>query len=194
MRSACLLLCLAFNASSAQTNENYSKMEKFDISQFEKHQVAGSYNRILDDHTQINQFGDSSGYVENRIPAKGWFYKHMEFYGSGNLKVKGDLFKKGDFKSGIWVRYDKDGNKTDETNYDKPYRLSVDSVLEIARKEHIVFSMADLYNTIRRGSENAIPVWFIEWKALPDRIEWLEISDVSGKVVKKDFMKFEEHH
>jgi hypothetical protein len=194
MRSASILFCLAFNACVAQTSQNNGKMERFDIYEFGKHQVAGSYNRILDDHTQINQFGDSSGYVENRIPAKGWFYLHMEFYGNGNLKAKGNLFKKGDFKAGIWVKYDKDGNKTDETNYDKPYRLSVDSVIEIARKEHIIFSLVDPYNTIHRGIEKGILGWVIEWKAKPDRMEWLEINDASGKIVKRDFMKFEENH
>ena len=91
-------------------------MEKFNISEFEPHQSGGEYNKTMEDGTIINQFGDSMGYFEKTIPLKGWFYVYKEFYGNGNIKLKGQAFKKGDFPSGIWIEYDINGNKLKEIN------------------------------------------------------------------------------
>ena len=189
-----LLVFIFFQTCSAQKKQSTVTMEKFNISEFETHKKAGEYIRVLDDGTVINEFGDAQGYFEKVIPAKGWFYLYKEFYGNGNLKQKGDVFKKGDFQSGIWIKADSNGNKVDEIDYDKPYRLKVESIFEILKQHKIPFTMEDKFNSIRRAVVASHPIWIVEWKVVEGRIERVEIDDATGKITKQDYYELTEDH
>jgi antitoxin component YwqK of YwqJK toxin-antitoxin module len=161
--------------------------EKFDIERFNKHQVNGDYNRVLEDGTQINQYGDPSGYFENIIPPAGWFYTYKEFYSNGNLKEGGQLFKKGDFRAGIWNEYDSSGNKTKETNYDHPFKLTVNGVLNIISKTGVAFSLNEKYDMLDRDVTDSGAVWIVDWKSRSKQ-NWVDraiVDDATGKIVEK---------
>lgn len=175
-------------------SKSNSKMEKFNIQEFNTKKNADEYTRILDDKTVITQFGNESGYTEKTVPATGWFYTYKSFYGNGNLKIKGTAFKKGDYKEGLWVECDTDGNVTKETNYSNSYKLSLDAVFDILAKKKIKFSLADPINEIRRDVVEGKSTWFIEWKEKPGRIEQMQIDDASGKITSQNFYKHQEDH
>lgn len=189
-----IVILFVFYSCVSQSKHNTGNMEKFNIEEFEAHKVAGEYNRIMEDGSQLNQFGNSAGYFEKMIPVKGWFYSYKEFYGNGNLSTKGTLFKKGDYKTGHWIECDSNGVKTNETNFDAPYQLTLNSIFEILSKEGIKFSITDTFNTITRHTINSKSTWFVEWKETQNRIETLEIDDKEGKVIHKSFYKLEEDH
>ena len=134
MRFEYLAVILFIHSCLAQNNIiKTSNMKNINIVEFNSHQINGEYIRKMDDGTVVIQVGDSSGYTERQIPESGWFYSYKEFYGSGELKTEGKLFKKGEFQSGIWSQYDESGKLISTTNYDEPYKLTIDSVLEIGR-------------------------------------------------------------
>jgi hypothetical protein len=196
MKSSFLCISL-FYACIVGSVQNNKIMETFNVEEFKKNAIGGVYNKTINDGTQINQFGNtSSGFVENIIPAKGWFYEQRQFYGNGLLKAKGKLFRRGDFKAGIWLTFDDKGNKTEEVNYDSNFKLSLEDVFDIIKKKNIPFSVDNIYNSITRGnaSPNSPFIWIVEWKALPDRIERIEINDSTGKITNQDFTPFNENH
>jgi hypothetical protein len=160
-------------------------MEKFNIKEYESHKVAGEYKRLLEDGTQVNQADYSDGYVEYTIPAKGWFYDYKEFNKDGNLKSIGTFFKKGDYQTGIGIYYNDNGTIKEEINYDRPYKLKIDSVFEILRKNNITFSLGENKNSIKRRIENSKAIWFIDWQITPFEIGTLDIDDASAKIIKK---------
>ena len=185
-------LILIFHSSFGQINDK-KKMEKFNISEFNKNQVAGEYNRIIEDRTEIIQFGDASGYVEKVKPLKGWFYTYKEFYGNGNLKVKGDSFKKGGFRSGIWVEFDDSARMIKQINYDEPFIINLDSLLKILKREKIPFSIEDKYNEITREVIDGKAVWYVDWRIIPNRIETVTIEDQRGIIINRDFYLINKH-
>lgn len=189
---AIITIGLCFQSCKAQVNPNNDNMETFNIAEFESRNISGQYKQVLSDGTQIIQFGNSAEYVENTIPPNGWFYTHKEFYGNGRLKSKGLLFKKGDFKSGVWTTYDMQGVLLTQSDYDEPYNLTIDSVFLILKNEEIPFSIEDIYNTIGRGYKENRYAWIVTWKQLTGRLETVEIDDVSGKIMERNFIEFEE--
>ena len=192
-----LLYFLLIQSCTACSMQNKKIMETFKIAEFNKNALGGVYHKTLDDGTEIKQFGDSSmGYVENAFPPKGWFYLQKEFYPSGILKAKGERFKKGDYQAGIWLSYDSAGYQTGEINYDAPFKQTLQSVFKILDQKKIPFSASDIYNSITRGQRDtsAPYIWIVQWKALPDRLERIEIDDASGKITNTDFTPFNENH
>ena len=192
MRSVCVvIICFYFYSCRGQIKPNTAQMERFDITEFNAHKIAGEFNTTLSDGTWISRFGDKSGYFEKIVPPKTWFYTYKEFYGNGSLKLEGTLFKKGDFQAGIWTEFDDRGNKMKEINYDQQYKLNVDSIFKILREKGIAFSMDDVFNSIKRGMINSKGIWQVEWKIKTDRVERMQIEDSTGKIVKQDFYLFQ---
>jgi hypothetical protein len=189
-----LLCSIFFYSCEAQKNQNKAKMEKFNIQEFNTKKSGGEYTRTSDDGTVITSFGNESGYYEKSYPREGWFYTYKEFYSNGNLKQGGTLFRKGDYQAGVWTEYDMAGNKTKETDFDKPYHLNIESVFKIMKDKKIKFLLTDPFNTVTRAVVNARPTWFIKWKEKQDRVERLEIDDASGKIIKQDFYIHQENN
>lgn len=191
-----LVGCIFFYSCEAQKPKpkSNSKMEKFNIQEFNAKKQADEYTRVLEDKTVITQFGNESGYTEKTVPAKGWFYTYKSFYGNGNLKIKGTAFKKGDYKDGVWVECDTAGNIVNETNYNDTYKLSIDTVFDILKKRGILFTLEDPINEIRRQVVDGRPAWFIEWKEKEGRIEQMQVDDVTGKIVNQSYYKHQADH
>jgi hypothetical protein len=182
-------MCIIFNPCLAQ---KYQIMEKFNIINFNTNKILNQYNRVLSDGTIINQFQYSGGYVEKTFPQKGWYYTLKEFYLSGQLKTKGELFKKGDFKSGLWYEYDTLGKIIDEIDYDNPYKRKVDEIFKILKAHEINFTLDNLYNQITRNVIDSQATWIVEWKAFDNRREILYINDHTGEVTKRDYYFFKD--
>ena len=162
-------------------------METLNIDEFEAHAVAGEYRRVLDDGTEIIQDGDSTGYTEKVVPKEGWFYTYKEFYGNGNLKSKWESFKKGSFQAGIGLEFDDTGAKTSEIDYDQPYSMSIDEVLDVIKEYGVQFSLEDKFNRINRAVVDSNPTWFVQWRVEEDRVETLRINDATKKVFDRNF-------
>src|SRR5579859_5259401 len=193
MKWTWVLITVLFYSCHGQ-GKNKTTMEKFDITAFNTHQSGGEYLRTLDDGTVISQFGDSAGYFEKSFPSKGWFYGYKEFYGDGELKLEGELFKKGEFQAGTWKEFDERGRQQKETNYDAQYKMDIDAIFKILRQKNIPFLMTDSFNTVRRGVVDGKGLWIVEWKTLPDRIERMQIDDSTGKIIKQDFYTHQENN
>ena len=195
MKKIWLLTFVLFsNLCHSQHNQIKSSMEKFNIKEFEIKNVGGVYERTLDDKTVITQFDHINGYVEKKVPIKGWYYSYKEFNIDGDLIKKGGLFKKGDFPSGIWMEFDSTAKKFSEINYDKPYKLNVDAILLIVKKNHIHFSLNEKFSLIKRGLHDSAYIWIVEWKAQQGRVETLTVDDKTGKVIEKNHYLLEEQH
>ena len=187
-----LFILLAFQSCFSQQKNNTSAMEKFNIELFETSKIGAEFNRTLSNGTQIKQFESTSGYYEKIIPANGWFYEYKEFYRNGNLKIKGEAFSKGDFQSGLWVECDSNGIKTKEVNYDSFYSLTLDSVLNLLSINKIPFSKKNQFNTITRKITDSKGVWYVEWKVSLNRVETIEIDDLTGKIKNRDYYELQE--
>jgi hypothetical protein len=166
-------------------------MEIFNISEFNSHKISGEYNQVLNDGTLINQFEYSAGYIEKITPPNEWFYSYKEFYPNGQLKRKGELFKKGDFKSGIWYECDNQGKTLNEIDNDEPYKLSVTDVFNIIESRNIHFRVEDNFNKITRNIIDSKATWIVKWKVKNGRMERLYIDDATSKIVKQDYILFE---
>ena len=188
MRLISIVAIFFFHCCTAQTNDKKKEtMEKFNVVEFNANQVDGSYTKVLEDGTEVIQSGDASGYIEKIMPIKGWFYIYKEYYGNGQLNTKGNAFKKGDFQAGVWFEYDESGKLISETNYDEPYRLTIDSVFEIIRAHEIPFSMENKYNEITREVIDSVAIWYVNWRLQHNRVETIEIVDASGKTRNRNF-------
>jgi len=128
------------------------------------------------------------------IPPGGWFFTYKEFYGNGNLKLKGSAFKKGDFQSGTWIEADEKGQLVKEINYDTAYKATLDDIFEILKQEKIPFTIDNKFNAIKRYIENSKSRWLVEWKMTEGRIERIIIDDASGKIISRDNYRMEEDH
>ncbi len=140
---------------------------------------------MLDDGTQVSDYGDPSEYYENIIPPAGWFYTYKEFYGNGNIKQSGKLFRKGEFKSGVWSEYDSAGNVVKTIDYDAPYKMKVEAVIDILHKNGVVFALANKFDAIDREIQESRPVWVAEWKSRTKE-NWVDrvvIDDASGRII-----------
>jgi hypothetical protein len=187
------IMLVFFYLPTLYAQEKNHRMERFDIAEFNAHQANGRYDRVLKDGTRVDQFSVASGYVENQTPSKGWFYTHREFYVDGQLKLQGDLFKKGGYKAGVWTEYDSTGRDVKATDYDTTYTLSLDTVFKIIERRGIHFSMEHKFDAIRRNVVDGKPVWLVEWQEKSGRVEVAYIDDASGKIIRNDFYLFKKN-
>ncbi len=195
MRLTRFSFLFSFLFISANCNSQIKlKMQTFDIKEFEKHKIAGVYDRVLLNGTTIRQYNYSEGYVQKTISVEGWFYDYKEFYLNGNLKESGTFFKKGDYPAGIWTEYDSSGKMIKETNYDKMFKQTLPSIFEILKQKKIKFTLIDNYNSIRRAVIDSKAIWIVEWKIQQGRIETITIDDEKGKIVNTDFYLLQEQH
>lgn len=177
---------------SAQQKQSTSHMEKFNIQEFDANKKGGEYTKLAEDGTIITRFGDSTGYFEKIIPPEGWFYTYREYYGNGNLKTAGEVFKRGDFQAGVWPEYSSDGRKLRETNHDEPYKMTLEEILALLEKEKIPFARENKFNSIRRTVTESGALWIVEWKMTEGRKERVFIDDATGVITKKDFYGVQE--
>ncbi len=131
---------------------------------------------------------DTTGYVIKERQPDSFLVIYKEFYRTGVLKRKGELFSR--FQKGIWRNYDEAGNLTKETNYETGYAFTLDDLLKLAETKQI--KLDDKRNSIRRADtttdENKSPVWRLEWAEpnLP-QTNVLEIDGTDGKIIKQSF-------
>lgn len=168
-------------------------MERFNIDYFERHAVDDELTDTAEDGTVTTRMKYVYGYTERVVPPKGYFNTYKEFWPNGNLRTKGLVFKKGDFKAGKWPEYAENGSLTKETNHDAPYKLDVAQVMDIIRQRKIPFNMADNYSTITRNVLKGVATWVVEWKEKPDRMEQLFIEDATARIIKQDFYQFQDN-
>ena len=189
-----LLLSLLFfiKICLAQTElNNYSKnMEKFNIQLFKSLAKDDEYTNVLMDGSIIEQMEISDGFVEKTVFPKEWFYLYKEFYLNGEIRIQGKSFICGDYKAGVWLVYNENGKVINQTDYDSEYKLSLDSVLKILEENKVVFSKENKSNKITRNIADNKATWFVQYKLTLDRVEVLNIDDVTGKIIKRSFIKF----
>jgi hypothetical protein len=168
-------------------------MERFNITQFRAFQKNGEYTQVLKD-TEINQYEYADGYAEKITPAKGWFYDYKDFYQSGQLRSQGKMFICGDYKAGLWIECDKNGNIISQTDYDAKYRMKLEDIFKILEARKIPFFRENSINKINREIVSNQAIWYIKWQVVHDRIETLNIDDVTRSIIKQGFIKFASDH
>lgn len=184
------IFILTFYSCTSQPQTSKIYMEKFNITLFRSQAVDDEYVRVLSDSTIVDQMEISSGFIEKTTPPKGWFYEYKEYYSSGQLKSKGKYFLRGDYQAGLWITCDEKGNITSQIDYDKLYKLTLDSIFEILEKNEIPFERASSTNQITRNIVDKKATWFIQYRVLVDRTEVIQIDDANGQIIKRTSIKF----
>lgn len=162
-------------------------MEKFNLREFDKNKNGFEFSKFLDDGSLQEQFGTEFGFVEKIYPVDSWFYLYKVFYPNTNIKASGLLFKKGDCRSGIWTFWEEDGKIKNQVDYDKPFKMTFDSILKFLKTQNIIFTKDDAINSIKRFAEENKGVWSVNWRESQGRIETMEISDDDCKILEKSF-------
>ncbi len=141
------------NVSHLYNQLNNKDMEKFDIKAFNKNMKyddAGepTYNNsyTLSDGKIIDEFILDDGYGRFIISSNSLFKAYMEYDENGIIKLKGQYFKNGDFRLGIWHEYDQTGKTINTIDYDKPFVYTFEDIANYCEKNNIPFSDIVLRN------------------------------------------------
>lgn len=112
-----------------KTNSNSNIMEKFDRNQFMTNQVDGEYTYMSSLGKKIHQFenAESEEYIEETLDTiSPYSIIRVFFKSSGNLKVRGERFYQ--MPIGIWEYFDEAENPVKQTNWDIPYKFTVNDL------------------------------------------------------------------
>ena len=115
------------------------EMERMDIERFEKNKNnVNTYKFKLGDGTEIVQYGEvGKSFFETRIhPKTPLFEDYLGYFGTGELKLKGILYKK-KFEYGIWIEYDKQGYIVKKIDYDKGFIYGWNDVAKYCNTNNI---------------------------------------------------------
>ncbi|UPZ13855.1 hypothetical protein [Flavobacterium humidisoli] len=118
------------------------EFEKFDINRFNKHKYeSGDYIYVLNDGTQINEYGnEESGYFSEQKPRKSLFVISKGYYINSGIRAKGVKFGNVGCVLGIWYEFDENGRLVKETDFDKPFKITIYDIIEFLKNSDV-----DLY-------------------------------------------------
>ncbi|MGV0923550.1 hypothetical protein [Empedobacter tilapiae] len=126
-------------------------MRYFNIKNYENLPIdekTGLYKLGNGNMVQIIKKTDNHGFVE-RIQIKNTAYlTYNEYHFNNSIKKNGNIFYTSSF--GIWKEYDEQGKLIKETNWDKPYKISIDDVVAKIKEKYNI----NLENREEKGSLN----------------------------------------
>jgi hypothetical protein len=188
-----LVIILFFNLIAfigySQTATNI-KPSKFDIANFEKHQMGESYIFTSENGDYIQQVGNrKSGYVEsieNKFTPYGYY---KEFFPSGALRKAGPTFY--GYGIGIHKTYNEKGKLIDSINIERRFSFSIDKLVKEADSlYHInLLDRSRRYN-VRLLGDGSIPVYAV---SIPEGTgkdtRDIEINGINGQVLSDEITK-----
>ncbi len=117
-----------------------NKMEYFDINKYKDWEIDNDYETTDEDkffkkgneRIQILDFDDKVK-IEKRSIQNPYVFFYMYNKNNKGLIIKGQLFYDVDF--GVWSYYSESGKLEREENFDKPYKLSIDDIIQKMKRE-----------------------------------------------------------
>jgi len=166
---------------------------KFDIANFEKHQVSGDYVFTLDNGDRVRQYGDkSSGFVEEIEQKSTPYGYHKEFFPNGILKKAGPTFY--EFGIGIHRSYNEKGKLVDSINIEKHFSFSINQLIKEVDSLYHINLLDKSHNNVRLYvilfADRPNPFYFIyiPVETAKDSRE-IEISGTNGQVLSDKIVK-----
>ena len=119
---------------NCQTAKSHRQMDTFNIGYFQKHQEAGHLLYRRPAGAKIEQWESKDKYYmeEETEPNSHYSTYSLYYYDTKTLQLRGRQFYK--MKVSIWREYDRSGNVTAETDYEKPFRFSVEMLAKKMKK------------------------------------------------------------
>ena len=183
-----LLLYTLIIMIGCKAQNNNKRMETFDKIQFDKNKVNGEYNFVLNDGKLVRQMenpkrGEYTEVISD--PAKPYSTVNVFFMASGRLKIKG--FKFYDMPIHTWKYYDENGGQVKETNWDTPFKLSIDEVARIMKAMNV--DIMNRHNGVEVDRmDDPHPKYVVAYpvgKERPYDINSVYIDGITGKILEK---------
>ncbi|SEK97067.1 hypothetical protein SAMN04488505_1011240 [Chitinophaga rupis] len=165
--------------------------------------AATSYDLTTtgDDGAIITISGNNvNGYTKKETSPDSYFEVNKEYYPDGNIKSKGLKFINGGFNKGTWYFFDEKGTLTKSTNFDAPYKFTLENVMQFLQSEHIPLAKGPakpdqgMVTTIWRNEGAQGPIWKIQWlkdkTKMPNTVEEIVLDGNTGKVTKRVDQKY----
>jgi hypothetical protein len=127
---------------------------------------------------------DVNGYVVKETHPNKPFIGYKEFYKNGFLKLKGETFKYGNFRSGVWYTFDDKGQLLNETNYELAYKFTINDVLRLLEENKI--KLDDKDTKILRTESTDKPVWTVQWRINPQQKEMMKLNGSDGILIERN--------
>lgn len=156
------LLILSFLVLIDGQAQETINVEKFDIRNFNDRVAAGTTTFTLENGDKVQQFtgSEGKGYVE-RITRDDTPYGIVRVYHpNGFLHIQGKEFY--GFPIGVYREYSETGKLIKETNYDEPYKFSVDDMAKKMKEEYNIDIMTPKAGTtVTRYKKSPFPEYQI---------------------------------
>ena len=195
---------ITHNSTTMQYSVLTKDFEKFDAILYEQmlyeQKKKHGYNTVgvgknLPTGTYLELGKVDSGAAFRETEKDAYFTLTKSYYPNNNIKMKGLYFNVtwGGFKKGIWYEFDQNGKLVKETDYDKPYKVTFEHILEFCKREGIEVKKGPIlqgtgFHTMIKRSESKFlidnsAIWEIEWLKKPDVIEKITLDGITGKVL-----------
>ncbi|HXB07035.1 MAG TPA: hypothetical protein VNW04_07965 [Puia sp.] len=173
-----------------------SEFEKFDFSDYEKRKDGKS--PLLPDGTYIQYERESQRYFMIIQLKDSYFMVLKRFFANGNIEMKGVMINSGEARIGIWYTYNADGKLISQENMDQSFRFSFEKLFDLLKKEGIKLTMGHFNGGFHTRIDKAVdkdgPRWVVQWlkdtSVMPNIIEDLTIDGRSGKILKREKVKY----
>ncbi len=181
-----LIILISCNTQHQNQNETSKTLEKFDIETFEKNQVNGKYNLVLEDGTKIKQSIDGDFYNYKRIPVPPkMFITTKQFYKSGILRLETIYYHNRFLKSK--KKYNEHGELIEYIDYDKPFKFTFEQLLELINKEKDTIDLFDKNTRITRGVVKERTLWEIVYRKTYGRREEIVVDGITGEILERSY-------
>ncbi len=177
-----LILLTSIMSCSAQkktTTITLKKMEKLNNQNFDNIQVNGEANFTLPNGDIVRQFEDKGSYIES-ISKKETPFETVNVFdkGTGALKATGENFY--GFSIGILKEYDQNGVLIKETNFDEPFKFTIEALAQkIVEELHVNIMMKTTDVTVYRTT-NPTPTYQLFYPVIEGNPRWLNILVFDG--------------
>lgn len=169
-------------------------MERFDIKKFEENKKKGNTNYTIGDSIEVQEFDSSLGYIRYTRKKDELFSDYFVFHHSGSLKERGQVFILNGLK-GLFRKYDEKGNLIKEIDYDKPYKFTLDQVIEYLKNHESNLNNISRYHDDATGVGREIDektkkhVWLLNFKGKYNNIEGIYIITLDGETGEEVLVK-----
>lgn len=141
-----LLLNITFADNLYKELKEKKMFEDFNVEEFERNSKNGEDYFFIDkDEININQFIGFNSFVEEKTyPNPSFLYEYISYYINGKIKYYLLQLKNDGYKI-VEKYFDEKGDIEKTINYDNLYKIQLDEVLNIFKKE---FPLVDEYETV----------------------------------------------
>lgn len=170
---------MSCSAQTKATKTTLKKMEKFNNQNFDDIKVNGEANFTLPNGDIVRQFEDKGSYIES-ISKKETPFETVNVFdkGTGALKATGENFY--GFSIGILKEYDQNGVLIKETNFDEPFKFTIEALAQkIVEELHVNIMMKTTDVTVYRTT-NPTPTYQLFYPVIEGNPRWLNILVFDG--------------